>query len=589
MKKEKTSWNFGLLYKNEKDPQIEKDMQEIENLCGNFEKKYKKLVFIKNPLILSKAMDDYEKLCGSLNKSKPWWYFTLRKDINAMDEIAQSASTKFQQRITVATNKITFFTLEIGKIPAQKQKSFLANKSLLKYSYFLGRIFETAKYSLSEKEEQLKDLLSQSSYEMWVDGQEKVLNQQTVEHKGKQIPISQAMNILADLPKKDRRDLHQLILKSLKSISYFAEAEMNAICNYKKVNSDLRGFKKPYSSTILAYENDEKTIETLVSTVTKGFKVSRRFYKLHSELLGEKQITLADRGVKIGEIKKKFDFNTSVEIVSRAFTSVDKKYADMLHSFISNEQFDVYPKKGKRGGAYCWGMGSLPIFVLLNHSDNIRSVETLAHEMGHAIHGELSRTQPVLYRGHPISTAEVASTFFEQVAINSMESLLSDEEKIIFLHNKIMGDITTIFRQIALFNFECELHQKIATEGQVSKEEISRLMAKNLRSYLGDSVKVEDEDGYCFVSWSHIRRFFYVYSYAYGQLISRALFENWKKDPAYAKKVEQFLSAGRSMSPKDIFKSIGIDTSDPKFFETGIKSIENDIKKLELLAKKFKK
>ena len=113
--------------------------------------------------------------------------------------------------------------------------------------------------------------------------------------------------------------------------------------------------------------------------------------------------------------------------------------------------------------------------------------------------------------------------------------------------------------------------------------------AVNCPQVIADApVDVGEDDGYTFVTWSHLRYFFYVYSYAYGQLISRALFEKWKTDKSYAKKIEQFLSAGRSMSPENIFKSIGIDTSDPDFFESGLKSIENDIKKLEKLALKVK-
>ncbi len=123
---------------------------------------------------------------------------------------------------------------------------------------------------------------------------------------------------------------------------------------------------------------------------------------------------------------------------------------------------------------------------------------------------------------------------------------------------------------------------------QLSKTEIAVLMNKHFKSYIGPSVDLSEDDGYFFVYWSHIRRFFYVYSYAYGQLISRALFEKWKKDSTYIEKIDQFLSAGRSMSPKDIFKKIGIDTSDPSFFETGLKAIDADITRLEKLAKKAK-
>ncbi len=149
-----------------------------------------------------------------------------------------------------------------------------------------------------------------------------------------------------------------------------------------------------------------------------------------------------------------------------------------------------------------------------------------------------------------------------------------------------MGDISTIFRQIACFNFEVELHKRIRSEGQISKEEIAKLLKKHLESYMGDAINVTEDDGYFFVNWSHIRRFFYVYSYAYGQLISRSFFENWKKDNKYINKIDFFLSAGGSMSPEDIFKKAGINIKDPKFFLSGLKSIEKDIDKLEMLISK---
>jgi oligoendopeptidase F len=129
-----------------------------------------------------------------------------------------------------------------------------------------------------------------------------------------------------------------------------------------------------------------------------------------------------------------------------------------------------------------------------------------------------------------------------------------------------------------------ELHQKIRAQGRLAKKDIAILMNKHMKAYLGDAVDLKEDDGYFFVQWPHIRNFFYVYSYAYGQIISRALFENWKRDKNYAKKIEQFLSSGGSMSPENIFKKIGIDTSDKTFFETGLKSIESDIKRLEKLT-----
>ncbi|KKQ83405.1 MAG: Oligoendopeptidase PepF [Parcubacteria group bacterium GW2011_GWB1_38_8] len=588
MKSIKTKWDLQLLYKSDSDPKIEKDLRLIEQLCESFAKKHKGKQFTKTPQTLLKILDESEKLNELMDSCAPSHYFHFKTDLDSSDDKSFAISTKYGQRLTEASNKIKFLGLEIAKIPLNKQKTFLNYPALKPYKYLLSQIFINAKYNLSEGEEQLEDLLSQPGYGMWIDAQEKLLNQQVIKHKGKDIPIAKAMASLSDMSKKDRREIHKKITAILKSISHVAEGELNAIYNFKKIMDKRRGYKKPYSATILGYENDEEAIEKFVSLVSKHFHIAHRFYRLHAKLLGEKKIFLADRGAKIGEIKIKFDFPRSVNMLQSVLAGVDKEYLNIFNKFLENGQIDVYPKKGKTGGAYCSGYGKLPTFVLLNHVDTVRSLETLAHEMGHAIHTELSKNQPSRYRDYSIATAEVASTFFEQLISEEVEKNISKRELIILLHNRILGDISTIFRQIACFNFELELHENIRKDGQLSKEIIAKLMSKHLKSYLGSAVEVTDEDGYFYVYWSHIRRFFYVYTYAYGQIISRALFEKWKEDPSYANKIKQFLSAGGSMKPEDIFKSIGIDTSNDSFFEAGLKGVEKDIVKLEKLAKGFK-
>ncbi len=583
----KTEWNLGLLYKSDKDPQIEKDIVAAEKAYDAFEKKYKNKDFTATAKSLRSALEDQQEL-AEINAYKSWWYFALKTHLNSDDSVSGASATRIEQRLNNASNKITFFGLKIAKVPPAQQKIFLADPSLASFTYKLEKIFKNAKYNLTEKEEQLAELLSQTSYGMWVDGQERILNQETVKHKGKEIPLSKALSITGDLPKGERQKLYEATLAVLEKNSPFVEAEINAVYNYKKVMDERRGYKKPYSATVLGYENEEKEVEELVRTVTKYFSLSERFYILHAKLLQEKRVGMADRAVKIGGINKKFDFASSVKIVRDAFAVADPKYADTLDRFLENGQIDVHPKKGKQSGAYCWGIGTLPTYVLLNHTDDIRSVGTLAHEMGHAIHRESIKPLPPRYRGYSTATAEVASTFFEQIVSDHIEKTLTEDEKIVLLHDKLRGDISTIFRQVACFNFELELHNRIRSEGQVNRGDMATLMQKHLKSYTGKSMDVTQQDGYFYVTWSHIRRFFYVYSYAYGQIISRALYEKWKADPSYITKVDQFLKAGRTMSPKDIFKSIGINTNEA-FFEAGLKGIEADIDKLEKLSKNWLK
>lgn len=588
MKKDKTSWNLGLLYKNDDDPQIEIDLKVVENACATFEKKYRGKDFVSTAEKLKKSLVEYQKVEELANGHRFLRYFRFKQDINSDDKNAQAKIAQYRQRYTVARNKIVFYILELGQIPKTKQQAYLKSQELKEFAYMLKVIFSEAKYRLSEKEEQLIRMVSGPAYRYWVDGNDNLLSQIEIKHRGKTIPLPKATGVLASLPKKERQHLHEQINKAFKDNSYFAENEINAIYTFKRIMDDRRGYRKPYSSAILNYENDEEAIEKMVSLVTKYFKLSRSFYKLHAKLLGEKKLSIADRAVPMGEIKKKFDFEYSVKLLKNALNNFDPKFTDIFQSFLDKGQIDVYPKKGKTGGAYCSSADIGPTYVLLNHTNSIKSVSTLAHEMGHAFHGELSKSQPLHYRSYTTSTAEVASTFFERVLTTELEKTLTPSEQIILLHDDLMGDISSIFRQIAFFNFENELHELVRKDGRVPKEKIAQLMSKHMKSYMGEAFDVTEDDGYFFVYLSHMRRFFYVYSYAYGQIISRALFEKWKEDKSYAKKIEQFLSAGGSMSPEDIFKSIGIDTSDPKFFETGLKGIERDITRLKKLSRKLK-
>jgi oligoendopeptidase F len=320
----------------------------------------------------------------------------------------------------------------------------------------------------------------------------------------------------------------------------------------------------------------------LVATVTKRFDIAQRFYKTKAKLLKEKSLTYADRTAHIGKIDKKISFNEAAAIVRTTFAKLKPRYAEIFDRLLENGQVDVYPKAGKSGGAYCSGMVGQPTLVLLNHVENAHSLLTLAHEMGHAIHTEQSKNQRPAYQGYSTVTAETASTFFERAAFEALVGTLSAKEKIIALHDKIQDDISTVFRQIACFNFEVDLHKEIRAKGLLPKEDIAALMNKHMSAYLGPAVKLESEDGYFFVSWSHVRRFFYVYSYTYGSLTSRALWERIKKDPKFIDVIDKnFLQAGGSANPETIFKNCGLDLTKPMVFLEGLKSIERDVIELE--------
>jgi oligoendopeptidase F len=582
----KTTWNLGLLYKNHEDPQIEKDIKAIEKAYAAFDKKYRdKTDYLKNETKLLAALTDFEALFKKLAISKPLQYFQLAQDLSN-DALARAKSTQIMERLTKNEHKIVFFELSLAKVPAPLQKKFLASKKLSHFRYFLKCIFDRARHDLSEAEEKIMGLKSIPAYQQWITATDKILNKQVVEFQGKKLPVAEASQKIHDLPLKERRELHEKTMKVLEGVSDIAESEINAVVMDKKINDELRGYKEPFDATILGYQNDKKSVAALVAAVTKNYSISHRFYALKAKLLKLPHLEYSDRNVGIGENVKEVKFEEAVSILREIFGTADKRYLDILNSYLENGQIDVYPKVGKTGGAYCAGASKIPTFVLLNYTNTLDQVMTFAHEMGHAIHTEISKGQPPLYEHYTISTAEVASTFFEALVFDALFEKMTKEEKVLALHNKINDDIQTIFRQIACFNFETDMHKTIRAKGAMSKEEIGTMMNKHMGAYMGPITQMKDIDGNFFVQWGHIRRFFYVYSYAFGQLISKALYAEYKKDKKFIEKVNIFLAAGGSDSPENIFKAAGIDVTRPDFWVKGLKSIEKDIETLEKLTEK---
>ncbi len=585
----KHQWNLGLLYASENDSRMESDIRSIEKKFDSFAKTYDtpKKKYLNDVQELLRALNDYEELARTTDE-KPLVYFQFLKDIDAKNKTAPAQLSLLSNRLTQAENKLEFFTNSLGDIDTTRQKTILRDASFSKYRVFLRRIFEGSLHKLSVPEEKIMNLKSLPAYDMWIDGNERMLNLRSVEWEGKKISVAGASGKIPNIAQAvSRRRLNALITEQLKAVSSFSEAEINAVVTNKKINDELRRYSYPHENTVKGYHNDPKVVETLVRTVTESFPTAHRFYKLKAKLLGLEHLSYCDRNVKIGAIHEKFSFDESLDILKKTFGAIDPKYSDMLQSFVDNGQIDVFPRIGKSGGAYSWGHYSLPTFVLLNHVGDLHSLTTFAHEMGHSFHTQFSKAQGPMYCHYSTALAETASTLFEAIAFEAVFDKLSDKEKTIVLQEKINDEISTIMRQIAAFNYEKDIHDSIRKEGFVGAEKLAEMHNKHMSAYLGPVFDMKIDDGYMFVQWSHIRRFFYVYTYAYGMLVSKALLRRYKQDKSFWSKIEQFLSAGGKDSPENILKEIGIDVSKPGFWKEGLKEIEDDIARLEKLTRKM--
>ncbi|MCD4759896.1 M3 family oligoendopeptidase [archaeon] len=583
----KTEWNLNQLK--------EKDFQEERKLWKSkvkaFTDKYKKdNSYLTDPKELLKALNELEELERNYGTTpNELFYYWLKSEKNKNDPEIKAKYNQIEELSIEIANELQFFLLNLAK--TENKDIFLNNKTLEPYKHFLETLFENEKYLLTDKEEKILNLKSQTSYSFWIDMVERFLTKEERIIKDKKRTYEELLSLMTGKDKELRDQAAIAFNDILNNNIDVAEAEINAILTNKKVNDKLRNFERPDKARHVADDIDTEVVDTLVQTVEENFQISRKYYELKAKLLKQDKLKYHERAVEYGDITKEYSYEDSINLTKKVFEKLDERFKELLDMFIKNEQIDVYPKKSKHGGAFCvYLLKSQPTFILLNHTNKLKDVLTIAHELGHAINNELIKEkQNSLNFGTPTSTAEVASTFMEDFVLQELLKDADDELKLTLLMQKLDSDINSIIRQIACYKFEQELHKNFKESGYLSKEEIGKLFQKNMRSYMGDFVEQTEDSKNWWVYWGHIRRFFYVYSYSSGLLISKAMQNLVKQDKNNIEKVKEFLAAGTSDSPKNIFKKIGIDITKKEFWETGLQEVKDLLQETQTLAKKLGK
>jgi len=580
----KKKWDLTLLFKSDTDPAIAKKRKEVIKKTNEFVKKWKgKKNYLKNPEVLKKALDEYERwkrFYGNLAQEN--YFFELRHSLNQSDPKIKAKLNKAEELAQKLENEIQFFEHRIAKIDPKFQKIFLDYKKLSPYKHFLERLFKIQNHLLSEPEEKIINLKQLPSYANWVRMTSTFLSKE--ERDGKN--FSQLMSLMNDKNKKVRDKAAKLFNEILKDYVEVAEHELNSILMNKKIDDELRNFKRPDEARHLFDDIETEVVDSLIQVTSQHFDISKRYYKLKSKLLGVPKLAYHERNVEYGKIEKKYSFSEAVEIIGKALTDLDKEFVDIFNKFLEEGRVDVYPRKGKKSGAFCvYNLITHPTYILLNYTNLLDDVRTFAHELGHGINNELMRkVQNSLNFGTPTSTAEVASTFFEDFVVQELSRNVDEETRLALWMARLNQDVSTIFRQVAFYNFELELHTRFRKKGYLSKDEIGEIFQKHMESYMGDYVEQSPESQNWWVYVEHFRYFFYVYSYALGLLISKSLQASVKKNPRFIKKVKEFLSAGLSDSPRNIFAKLGIDISNKTFWEKGISEVSILLKETEDLA-----
>jgi oligoendopeptidase F len=355
----------------------------------------------------------------------------------------------------------------------------------------------------------------------------------------------------------------------------------NTLLLDKSVSDRLRHYPTWVSSRNLANEASDASVQALVSAVTARYDLAQRWYRAKAQVLGVDRLADFDRMASVGASEQQIGWAQATGIVRDAYGSFSGELADIVGKFIDDGWIDAPVRPGKRGGAFCaYTVPSHHPYVLLNWTASHRDVSTLAHELGHGVHGYLAREQGVFHQSTPLTLAETASVFGETVTTQRLLSLMEDPgERFALLAASLEDSIATVFRQVAMFRFEQACHTERRDIGELSVERFGDVWAATQTEMLGDAVEVTD--GYR-SWWSYIPHFIatpgYVYAYAYGQLLALSVYAQYQQRgasfvPAYL----DLLRAGGSQSPEALAAIVGCDLTDPGFWDAGLSIVEQQL------------
>lgn len=594
----KVEWDMSSLgFANDTDPRIAEEREAMQAAAKKFAATWGIRVssFI-DPDVLSQALDAYDQFKTTYGGGADGrYYFELRTEQDTEDPTVKAEKENSKQARIATDNIVYFFPLAISRIPRRVHQTLREHPGLAPYSHYLERRWAEKPHVLSKNVQKVVEELTPSANDDWVDltqdalaGERRLATTEDGQLKMQTLPELASLLYSPDKAVRDSAvvGINRIVKKHLDK----AIPEVNAILRTKRVTDKLRHYARPDAERHFNDDIDSEVVDSMLDAVASRFDIPQRYYRLKAALLGLPQLDCHDRYATYGDFHEEYSFQRSVDLVYSVFNKIDPTFGDIFAGFVTNGQIDSYPRLNKADGAFCAAdRRTSPIFIFLNHTNRLSDVLTVAHEGGHGINNELMRGQNELNYATSTATAEVASTFFEDFVFDHLFETANDEERLTLSMMQMDNMVGSIFQQVAGYRFEKDLHAAAAEKGKLTEKEIGELYRKNMTAMIGDSVRMPKEANNWWVRWPHIRDFFYMYSYASGMLIAKSLQQSVKEDPAFIDKFKEFLAAGTSDSPKNIFSSLGVDITDPTFWEKGLSEVDRMLTQTEELARRLGK
>jgi oligoendopeptidase F len=588
-------WDLSDLYQDASDPKIEADLDRLDAQAAAFQSRLQGRLIRGEVSVseLAEALQEYEAM--SRLAARIGSYASLLYSTNTTDPARGALLQKVRERSSRTATKMIFFGLELGKVPANIFDSYLAAQELAPFHHYLTVQRESARHHLSQAEETVleetansrgrafrrlsTEIIARMKFQLEVDGEVKELSQAELlaynYHPDRSLREKASLSLAETLKKKE----------NCANLTFI----MNTLLAEKEVMDRLRGYPTPESSRHLDNELPEQAVNTMVDVVVKNFPIVAEYYRLKGQLLGIPDLKHYDRYAPLKKSEEKIAYQKACEIVLEAYKAFSPKLYELALPFFEKGWIDVPVDEGKRGGAFCAGVSpDHHPYILLNYTDKPRDVMTLAHELGHGVHDRLAAKQHALDYHPVLPLAETASTFGEMLTFEKLFSQLdNDEERLALMCEKLEDTFATVFRQISMYRFERAIHKARREEGELTTERFNELWQQCMGEMFGDALELEEPHAWTWLYIPHIVQTpFYVYAYAFGELLVLALYARYKAEgEAFIDRYLELLAAGGSRPPQAILGELGIDITEAAFWQGGCDLIASNLAKAKELAR----
>ena len=584
-------WSLTDLYAGLQDPKLEADLAEAEALIADLVKLKGQFIASRGQaerlgLLIAEGVSLYER---ATNRVLATGAFAALAASTARDDPAWAkAESDLRARHAAIGAESLFLTLEINQLDDWELENALkSSEAAAKWRPWLRRVRLTKAHELTPDLERL--LVDKApAVANWVRLYDETLARMRVSIDGAELTLSETLNRLSDPAPERRKQAADALSEALSRQTPVLALALNTLAFEKQVEDRWRKYPTPAASRHIANEVDAEAVEALAAAVVEAYpRLSHRYYALKAKAMGLEALDYWDRNAPLDQAPpRRYTWAEAQEIVLESFAALTPAFAERARRFFDNPWIDALPRGGKQSGAY-----SHPVaadkhpYVFMNYMDERRDVLTLAHELGHAVHQTLAAPLGTLLSDTPLTLAETASIFGEGLVFERLLAEADGKARRALLAGKIEDSLNTVVRQIAFHRFESRFHD-LRREGELSAEDLGKLWLDVQGESLGPAIRLNP--GYEHY-WSYITHFahapFYVYAYAFGDLLVSALMEKRRQDPAaFAPLYEQLLAGGGSKTYVEALAPFRLDPREKSFWAAGVSRLERLVDEFEALG-----